>query len=357
MTDSSTFESKYLYYYYAQHSGYLAFAPSFSKGVADRISVSSDPSVPYKPISQLSQKTGSEYVTVDTVANYVIDDMKALNSSARILGRKSTNYNTNTQLPSDEFMIAVRVSSQDRWNKNHSDWNYHFMRRMGNTSVWRHKGGTANAVIQLASGQTPSTVSWSLIEPILNSAETTITGAKVQTASYYDSDIIYMAVKDNFKVYTLIAKKANVTMGISSAYAKHGVSSTYNIEQPTIQPELAQNKKVTSWSSSNTAVARVDSDGRVTSLKAGTAVITGNLEGIKVSINITVKASSGIRGDANFDGDVSITDCTHIQKYLVETIQPVEIDLDMADANRDGIVSITDSTHIQKYLAGVIPSL
>lgn len=354
MTDPGTFEDNFLNYQYQQYQGELAFTPGFSSGPVAWLDRGTGSPNKY-PVSERVNTLLTRYVSVDEVANYIIDDMNSLGSSARILGKKSTNYNTNTQLASNEFMIAVRVTNQSRWNN--GTWDYHVMRRMGNSGVWRHKPGQTNAVIQLSSGQTPSTVNWGLLEPIINSSTNMITGEKVNIPSYYDSDIIYMAVKDNFNVLRLTAKKASITMGVSSVYAAKGLTSTYNIEQPTIQPELAENKTVSNWSSSDTSVATVTTAGKITALKAGTAIITGKIDNATVNINVTVKNSTQTLGDANFDGAVTIKDSTAIQQYLSSNIQAVEMDYNMADVTKDGAVTIADATRIQEYLSGIISNL
>ncbi len=59
-----------------------------------------------------------------------------------------------------------------------------------------------------------------------------------------------------------------------------------------ITPANATNKKV-AWSSSNTAIATVDSNGNITGIGPGTAVITATTEdgGIKISCNVKVSAN------------------------------------------------------------------
>jgi hypothetical protein len=59
-------------------------------------------------------------------------------------------------------------------------------------------------------------------------------------------------------------------------------------------------------------------------------------------------AKKVLRGDANGDGIVTISDATVIQKYLVGLTD--NIDLEAADFNCDGIVNVTDVSAIQKYL-------
>ncbi len=58
-----------------------------------------------------------------------------------------------------------------------------------------------------------------------------------------------------------------------------------------------------------------------------------------------------ILGDADMDGEISILDATHIQRYLVGLVKEDEIDLNAADIIGNG-VDILDATYIQRYIAG-----
>lgn len=56
-------------------------------------------------------------------------------------------------------------------------------------------------------------------------------------------------------------------------------------------------------------------------------------------------------GEADGDGQVTISDVTCIQRYLSNLIGEENIDLNAADLDLNG-VDITDATQIQRYLAG-----
>lgn len=66
---------------------------------------------------------------------------------------------------------------------------------------------------------------------------------------------------------------------------------------------------------------------------------------------------TGIYGDVNGDGVVSIMDVSFIQQYLagIRTLTPTQLIL--ADVNGDGIVSIIDVGQIQQFLAGIRASI
>ena len=67
-----------------------------------------------------------------------------------------------------------------------------------------------------------------------------------------------------------------------------------------------------------------------------------------------LEPSAVIKGDADGDGYVSITDATTIQRYLVGLYDLDDEQLLAADTDGDGYVSITDVTVIQRYLVGLV---
>ena len=87
----------------------------------------------------------------------------------------------------------------------------------------------------------------------------------------------------------ITTKKTGITLNKTSASVK--VSKTLQLKVTEITPADAMVKDVT-WESSNTKVATVDKNGKVTAVKAGTAVITcTSRDGgkFKVTCKITVK--------------------------------------------------------------------
>ena len=56
------------------------------------------------------------------------------------------------------------------------------------------------------------------------------------------------------------------------------------------------------------------------------------------------------RGDSDGDGEVTILDATHIQRYLAAFDVPNFNEV-TADADNDGSITILDATAIQRYLA------
>ena len=60
---------------------------------------------------------------------------------------------------------------------------------------------------------------------------------------------------------------------------------------------------------------------------------------------------TGIRGDADGDGKVTVLDATRIQRYIAKMITEGEISMAEADADGDGKVTVLDATRIQRVLA------
>lgn len=67
------------------------------------------------------------------------------------------------------------------------------------------------------------------------------------------------------------------------------------------------------------------------------------------------KATSTFKlGDANLDGEVTITDATLVQRHVAKIITLQGDALKAADVNKDGQVAITDATMIQRFVAKLI---
>ncbi len=64
-----------------------------------------------------------------------------------------------------------------------------------------------------------------------------------------------------------------------------------------------------------------------------------------------IEKITGIIGDSDTDGKITIVDATIIQRYLAEIIDETEISLDLCDCDGDTKVTINDATYIQRHLA------
>ena len=71
---------------------------------------------------------------------------------------------------------------------------------------------------------------------------------------------------------------------------------------------------------------------------------------VSVTANAVNTETKYLRGDADGEGIVSISDVTTIQRHLADLKQLSGADLHAADVGCDGL-DITDATKIQRYLA------
>lgn len=175
--------------------------------------------------------------------------------------------------------------------------------------------------------------------------------------------------------YTSSKTLTKFELGISGARAgvKMGVNTSVKLT-PDVQPVTAF--ATFTYSSSDSSVASVDKNGRITAKKAGYATVTVvSNNKISVSFPVLVENSgeptylskapqkpSGSStqpvhtykaGDADGDGKITITDATAIQRYLAgaadDAAETVRARGDLSGAG----VNVTDAAFIQRYLAGM----
>ena len=119
------------------------------------------------------------------------------------------------------------------------------------------------------------------------------------------------------------------------------------------------NGKKIAWTSSNTTVATIE-NGTVTAVGAGRAVIYAVCGDTVMTCGINVTGGTYLAGDANLDGNVTISDAVRILQYLSNgdkyalSAQAAE----NADVygNYDGITA-NDAAAVQRYDAGITKSL
>ena len=120
----------------------------------------------------------------------------------------------------------------------------------------------------------------------------------------------------------------------------------------TVTPAKAD--QTVTWRSSNTKIATVDKNGKVTGVAAGTAIIYAETaNGLTAPCIVTVTEAKSILGDTDGDGSVTIVDATFIQKKLASLSVPESFNEKAADVDKDGSVTIVDVTNIQKFLASL----
>ncbi|MFE5317758.1 S-layer homology domain-containing protein [Paenibacillus sp. NPDC056579] len=95
--------------------------------------------------------------------------------------------------------------------------------------------------------------------------------------------------KTQLTLYALRVKVSDIALNVPKLTLQVGKSDALSVS---LSPENAPNRKVT-WSSSKSGVASVDSEGKVTAISAGTAIITAISDdsGLSVSCEVTVSTT------------------------------------------------------------------
>lgn len=131
---------------------------------------------------------------------------------------------------------------------------------------------------------------------------------------------------------------------------------TYSVDAQ-VRNDTSNEKRSLQWTSSNTAVAEVNSDGIITAKGNGYAVISASLEksSQKASIIVLVNSSatSYELGDVNMDGKVTAVDAMLALK-LALLDNPTDVILGLADVNGDGKITAVDAMRILQYATGEI---
>ncbi len=83
-------------------------------------------------------------------------------------------------------------------------------------------------------------------------------------------------------------------------------------------------------------------------------VVYGNKSIVSEEFEITKASTTGLLGDVDGDGKVSIMDATVIQRHIAQLESIKEDRLPYADTDKDGKVSIIDATMIQRLIAQLI---
>lgn len=123
----------------------------------------------------------------------------------------------------------------------------------------------------------------------------------------------------------------------------------------TITPEdgYTQNLK---WISSDENVVTVQEDGTINAVGTGTATITITIDDVSSECEIIVN-DKYIKGDINGDGKINIKDWNMLYRYINETIEFDENQLERADINGDGKVNIKDWNRLYNHITEVDPLL
>lgn len=228
------------------------------------------------------------------------------------------------------------------------------------TSESKKYSGTVGNIVTIKVNAKPldsiATINWSyndsvkLVQSTDNGRtcvfELTKTGSTTVTAYYNNAkcEIPIEIFKDEAYV--------ELSQDIVTMYA----DETYTADAQ-IRNETSNQKRNIQWTSSNTAVATVNSDGTITAVGNGYAVVSASLEksNQKASIIVLVNSSdtSYELGDVNMDGRVTAVDAMLTLK-LALVDNPTDAITGLADVNGDGKITAVDAMRILQYATGEI---
>ena len=173
------------------------------------------------------------------------------------------------------------------------------------TSLTEGESETLTATITPSNATGDKTVKWSSSNEAVATVDSNgkVTAKKAGTA-------VITATSSNGKTAgcTVTVKQkeiaiTGISLNKSTTSLTEGESETLTA---TIAPSNATGDKTVKWSSSNTAVASVDSAGKVTAKKAGTAVITAtSSNGKSASCTVTVKQKDTYTGLRDVNGTLT----------------------------------------------------
>lgn len=147
----------------------------------------------------------------------------------------------------------------------------------------------------------------------------------------------------NCQVTVTPALVASISLNLTNAEVKEG--ETFQLTA-TVLPDYAGNK-VVSWKSSNTAVATVDINGKVTAIKAGNAEITAtSTDGSNISAKCSVKVNPILAQSITLD-KTSIEDIHGKQFQLSATVLP-------ANTSNKGITWSTSNASVATVDNGLV---
>jgi uncharacterized protein YjdB len=145
---------------------------------------------------------------------------------------------------------------------------------LSQTSISLENGYTARLTADVSTGHTP-----------------TYKSSKTSVASV-DEDGLITANKPGEATITVTADKTSVTckVKVKNPTVRLSKSSASLYRKGTVKLTVTKSSKSTpTWKSNKTSVATVDSDGTVTAIKNGTAIITVTVDGVSKTCEITVK--------------------------------------------------------------------
>ena len=191
-----------------------------------------------------------------------------------------------------------------------------------------------------------------------NTSIATVSSDGVVTAAGSGTCRIIATTTDGSKVTASCDVTVNIkTTGMKLDKTNYTFNKAETIKiNPVITPSKAS-KKLT-WTSSNTKVAIVSSDGKVTPVGKGTCKITATTTdgtNLSASCNITSNVEYQ-KGDVNRDGKVNVSDVLYTMNKYMKGILTDEEKV-IAEVTGDGKVNMNDVYRILAYAMGKISSL
>ena len=157
-------------------------------------------------------------------------------------------------------------------------------------------------------------------------------GNAIITATTVDGSNLSASCK--ITVTKTLAESISLNMTTASLNVSESVTLTASV-----LPSTTTNKSVT-WESSNSSVATVNANGKVTAIGVGKAIITAaTTDGSNISAVCNVSVSG--LGDVNNDAAINITDVMTVASYILG-LNPNIFIFNAADINKDSKISITD---------------
>ena len=122
-----------------------------------------------------------------------------------------------------------------------------------------------------------------------------------------------------------------------------------------IVPSNATEEYKIVWSSSNTNVATIDANGKITCKNMGTTVITAKVGKYTATYTLTVKEKLNyVLGDVNKDGKIDVFDARIILRKAASRQEFTADEKNAGDVNVDGAVNVLDARRILMYSAKII---
>jgi uncharacterized repeat protein (TIGR02543 family) len=107
------------------------------------------------------------------------------------------------------------------------------------------------------------------------------------------------------------------------------------------------------WSSSNNGIAKVDANGKITGVSAGTAIIKAQCGDKSTTVTMTINNKPLLQGDSTGDSIINVLDMELQQKNILGSNKLEDADFTAADMNHDGIINVLDMERVQKIILGI----